>query len=108
MNSIVVWVVKSRHIKPNNFYVKVDGSDFYTAYWVANKSSEQQATSLVLETCDELILGQVEIEEVIEYSGQQISNIPEVDTVIKEAKEKHVIPNDTQLAAWISSQGGMW
>lgn len=108
MNSTVVWIIKSKHINPDSFYVRVDGSDFYTAYWIANTSCEQQATSLVLETCDELVLGQVEIEEVIEYSCQQISNIPEVDTAIKEAKEKHVIPNDTQLAAWISSQGGMW
>mgnify|MGYP001553663662 CR=1 FL=1 len=35
-----------------------------------------------------------------------LSNIPEVDTAIKEAKEKYVTPNDVQLAAWISSQGG--
>ncbi|HTF96672.1 MAG TPA: hypothetical protein VL995_11110 [Cellvibrio sp.] len=37
-----------------------------------------------------------------------LSTIPKVDTAIKAAKEKYVTPNDTQLAAWISSQGGMW
>lgn len=102
------WIIKSQHLNPNNFYVKVDGSDFYTAYWVANTSSSQQAISLTLETSDELDLGQTEIQETIEYSGQQISNIPEVDAAIHAATEKHTISGDVQLAAWVSSQGGKW
>ena len=108
MNATGTWIIKSKHFNPNDFYVKVDGSDFYTAYWIANASSDQQATSLTLEACEELDLGQVEIQEAIEYSGQQISNMPEVDAAIKTAKEKYASPNEAQLAAWVSSQGGKW
>ncbi|AQT61079.1 hypothetical protein [Cellvibrio sp. PSBB023] len=102
------WIIKSKHLNPNNFYVKVDGSDFYTAYWVANTSNSQQAISLTLETSDELDLGQTEIQETIEYSGQQISNTPEVDAAIHAAIAKHTISGDVQLAVWVSSQGGKW
>ncbi|HEY8939153.1 MAG TPA: hypothetical protein VIM59_03145 [Cellvibrio sp.] len=103
-----IWIVKSKHINPNGFYLKVDNSDCYTAYWIANTSSDQQAISLVLETSEELDLGQVEIQEAIEYSGQQISNVPEVDTAIKAAKEKFTAYGDVQLAAWVTSLGGKW
>ncbi len=103
-----IWIVKSKHINPNGFYVKVDNSDFYTAYWIANTSSDQRAISLVLETSEELDLGQVEIQEAVEYSGQQISNMPEVDAAIKAAKEKHKAFGDAQLAAWVTSLGGKW
>ena len=108
MSKKSIWIIKTKHIKPNNFYVKVDGSDFYTAYWIANTSNEQQAISLVLETCTELDLGQVEIQDIIKYSGQQISNVSEVDTAIKVAKEKHAASGEAQLAAWITSLGGKW
>jgi hypothetical protein len=43
---VSIWIIKTKHIKPNGFYVKVDNSDFYTAYWTANTSSDQQAISL--------------------------------------------------------------
>lgn len=108
MNAIRTWIIKSKHLNPNGFYVKVDASDFYIAYWVANTSNSQQAISLTLETSDELDLGQTEIQETIEYSGQQISNTPEVDAAIHAAMEKHTISGDVQLAAWVSSQGGKW
>lgn len=108
MSATGIWIIKSKHLNPNDFYVKVDGSDFYTAYWVANASSGQQATSLALEACEELDLGQVEIQEASEYSDQQISNIPEVDAAIKAATEKYAASGEAQLAAWVSSQGGKW
>lgn len=103
-----VWIIKSKHIDPNGFYVKLDDSDFYIAYWIANTSSDQRAISLVLETSEELDLGQIEIQEAIEYSGQQISNMPEVDAAIKAAKEKFTASGDVQLAAWVTSLGGKW
>lgn len=103
-----VWIIKSKHIDPNGFYVNLDDSDFYIAYWIANTSSDQQATLLTLEACVELDLGQVEIQEVIEYSGQQISSMPEVDAAIKAAKEKYKAFDDVQLVAWVTSLGGKW
>lgn len=103
-----IWIIKSRHINPNDFYVKVDGSDFYSAYWVANTQSDEQARSMALETSEELVLGQVEILEAIAYTGQSISNKPEVNAAIKAAVEKYTAPNEIQLAAWISSQGRLW
>lgn len=104
MNATATWIVESKHLDPNDFYVKVDGSDFYTAYWVANASNDQQAISLALEASEELDLGETEIQEAIEYSGQQISNTAEVDAAIG----KYTISEDIQLAAWISYQGGKW
>lgn len=108
MNATGIWIIKSKHLNPNDFYVKVDGSDFYTAFWVVNAPSDQQATSMTLEACEELDLGQFEIQEAIEFSDQHISDIPEVDTAIKTAIEKYSGSNDAQLAAWVSSQGGKW
>ena len=108
MNATGIWIIKSKHLNPNDFYVKVDGSDFYTAYWVANAASDQQATSLTLEASDELDLGQTEIQEATVYTGQQLSSVPEIETAIKAAVEKYATSNEAQLAAWVSSQGGKW
>lgn len=108
MKATATWIIKSKHLNPNDFYVKVDGSDFYTAYWIANATNNEHATSLALEASDELDLGDVEIQEATEYSGQQISNIPEVNAAIETAKEKYAASNEAQLAVWVSSQGGKW
>jgi hypothetical protein len=108
MTATGTWIIKSKHLNPNDFYVKVDGSDFYTAYWVANAASDQQATSLTLEASDELDLGQTEIQEAIVYTGQQLSSVPEIDSAIKAAVEKYAASSEAQLAAWVSSQGGKW
>jgi NurA-like 5'-3' nuclease len=108
MNVTGTWIIKSRHINPNAFYVRVDGSDFYTAYWVANTQHDEQARSMALEASEELVLGQVEILEGIIYSGQLISNEPEVDAAINAAVGKYTTLNEVHLAAWISSQGGLW
>lgn len=108
MSKRETWIIKSKHIKPNDFYVKVDGSDFYTAYWVAKAANKEQARSLALEACEELDLGEVNIQEVIEFSGQRIFGVLEIDLVIAAAIEKFSASREAQLAAWVSSQGRRW
>lgn len=108
MSATGTWIIKSRHINPNAFYVRVDGSDFYTVYWVANTQDDEQARSMALEASVELVLGQVEILEAIIYTGQLISDEPKVNAAIKAAAGKYTTLNEVHLAAWISSQGGLW
>lgn len=108
MSAPKIWIVTSRHINPNDFYVKVDGSEFYTAYWVANTNSASTAEASVIEATEELDLGQVEIQHTADYLGQSFSDIAEVNIAIEAAVEKYKDSNETQLAAWISSQGGKW
>lgn len=108
MRAIGTWIIKSRHTNPNDFYVRVDGSDFYTAYWVAKAADNEQAKSLALEACEELDLGEVDIQEVTGYSGQKVSGTQEIDSAIEAAVEKFSAAGEAQLAAWVSSQGGKW
>lgn len=108
MSAPKIWIVTSRHINPNDFYVKVDGSEFYTAYWVANVDSASKAEASVVEATEELDLGQVEIKGSADYSGQSFSDIEAVNTAIKEAVERYKDFSEAQLAAWVSSQGGKW
>ncbi len=108
MSAKGTWIIKSKHINPNDFYVKVDGSEFYTAYWVVKAANDEQARSLALEACEELDLGVVDIEDVIGYAGQKISGAQDVDSAIETAVVKFAESNEAQLAAWISSQGGKW
>lgn len=108
MSAKRTWIIKSKHINPNDFYVKVDGSESYTAYWITKAANDEQARSLALEACEELDLGEVDIEDVIEYSGKKISGAPDVDSAIEAAVVKFAESNEAQLAAWVSSQGGKW
>lgn len=108
MTALQLWVVTSKHTNPNDFYVKVDGSEFYTAYWVANTQSATDAEASVMEAADELDLGEVEIVGIACFTGQAFSEVSGVDGAIHAAAEKHKNSREAQLAAWVSSQGGKW
>lgn len=108
MSATDIWIVKSRHTNPNNFYVKVDGSEFYIAYWRAIAQNEQQAHLLVLEASEELVLGNTEIIEATDYQEHLIEDTTEVQDAINSAVEKFKESNETQLAAWITANGGLW
>lgn len=108
MENLTIWIIESRHKNPNDFYVKVDGSDYYKGFWVANAKSIPLANELMMEACAELDLGTVEI--VATTTAARMS-----DATPKEAREKikHLVDQikakeDVQLAAWISSNGGLW
>jgi hypothetical protein len=108
MNAQKTWIVKSRHINPNDFYVKVDGSDFYTAFWKTSANSEQEACALALQASDELELGDAEIIEATVYAAQWVADTAEVNGRIDLMVDKYKESSETQLAAWVSSAGGLW
>lgn len=110
MPELSIWIVESKHENPNSFYVKVDGSSYYTSVWVANTNSLSSANKLTIEACAELDLGNVEIVHttpLIEIESEtRISN--ELKERIKTLAEQIHDQEDVQMAAWISSNGGLW
>lgn len=108
MNAQKTWIVKSRHTNPNDFYVKVDGSDFYTAFWKTSANSDQEACALALEASDELDLGHTEIIEARVYAAQWVADTAEVNVRINLMVGRYKESSKTQLAAWVSSAGRLW
>ncbi len=108
MTNLTIWIIESKHKNPNNFYVKVDGSDYYTGFWVAKTESIASAKELMLEACDELDLGDIEI--IRTTTAIELSNtIPkEIEDKIDHLSKQITDQKDVQLAAWISSNGGLW
>lgn len=102
------WIIVSRHVNPNDFYVKVDGSDFYTAFWIASSKTKEAALSLVHETICELDLGEAEITEAGLYCADHLIKNTGVAEGIQDSIEKLEDREDVQLAAWVSSEGGLW
>ena len=43
MTALQLWVVTSKHTNPNDFYVKVEGSEIYTDYLVEKTQSDTDA-----------------------------------------------------------------
>ena len=108
MSELDIWVAITKQVSPNDLYVKIDGSNFYTAYWVVLSKSEERAQSLVIETSGELVLGETEILTLSLYDdGSQVH-----DEIITERArsliEKLPDHEDAQISAWVSSNGGLW
>lgn len=103
-----VWIIECKHEDPNGFYVKVDGSPYYTGFWLAREESLLSANRLMTETSSELALGKTTITTTALY--------PEIgDSIPKEVKERVVAladkltnKKDIRLAAWILSSGEIW
>ena len=108
MSNFRLWVVESRQTSPNDFYVKVDGSEFYTAYWVVRSSSKQRAEELVLEASEELVLGDTEIIETQPYEQDALIKDETLMERIRLMSTKLSEQEDAQLGAWVSSDGGLW
>jgi hypothetical protein len=108
INAQETWIVKSKHINPNDFFVKVDGSDFYTAFWKASANSEGEACVLALEASDELGLGDTEVIEAAVHAPNCVSDTAEVNARIDLMVDKYRESSETQLVAWVSSSGGIW
>lgn len=108
MTDLKIWIIESKHKNPNDFYVKVDGSDNYTGFWVANTESIASANELMMEACNDLDLGTAEIihtSTVTELSDAVQNEVKEkINSLASQLKGKE----DVQLAAWISSNGGLW
>ncbi len=101
------WVVLSKQVNPDSFYVKVDGADHYEAYWAVNAPSREEATSLATEVAEELVLGETEIISVDKYDPENISDA-EIRQRIAEKFGSLGEDDDIQLAAWVSPKGGLW
>ncbi|WP_041599065.1 hypothetical protein [Hahella chejuensis] len=108
MNSLRLWIVQSKQTNPSDFYVRVENSEFYSAYWIARSSSTQRAEALVLETAEELALGDTEIIKTQPYDPEALIKDAMVTAKIRSMSTKLRGQEDAQLAAWISSEGRLW
>ncbi len=108
MSELNIWVAESKQIDPNDFYVKVDGSDFYTAYWVVCSSSKEKAQKLVIDVSEELVLGETEIIGLQLYTSEALVKNEEITERIQQLVDKFQDQEDAQIAAWVSSSGGLW
>lgn len=107
MSKAIQWVVQTKHVNPDDFYVKTDGSEEYSAYWIANAPSAEEAQAITLETAADLELGQSKwvastaFAEDIETGSQAIkSQLLETAAQFKEAMA-------ARLAAWVSQNGAV-
>lgn len=107
MKTSKIWIIESAHINPHDFYIDLDGSPSYKAYWVAQTKSEQEAEQLTQATAAELELGDINIIQTTLYSENTQVELPDVLTRIKDIVSHFEDYEDVQLAAWISSEGGL-
>lgn len=103
-----IWIIKSIQTNPNALYVKVDGSEFYIAIWVACAKNKEEALSTTSAAISELELGETEV--IVVYSYDQ-SDKQENRVITERVADTIKILNgqeDVQLAVWSTSNGGIW
>lgn len=108
MTDLKIWIIKSRHKDPNDLYVKIDGSNHYFGFWVASARSFASAENLMTEAANDLNLGKISVVKIVLFDelGDITSNeIKERITMLTKKLERR---EDVQLAAWVSSNGGLW
>lgn len=108
MSENVIWIIKSKQTNPNDFYVRVDGSEFYIAFWVASSQSKEEALSMTKVAIAELDLGETESIEAYPYNNQFSSENNEISVKIEKLIESLNNQFDVQLAAWVPEKGGVW
>ena len=108
MSDLNLWIVKSTHKNPEDFYVKVDDSDCYTAYWVVRASDEVAVSRLVEEGSSELEFGAIEVNQIYQYPSDFSVNDASIKQSVDEGVNKLGDGEDAQLGAWISENGGLW
>lgn len=108
MSNLAIWVARAVHKDPSDFYVKVDGSDYYTAYWAIRASDRDAASSLVGHVAAELELGSVEVSQIYQYPNELDFSDEAVRRQIEERVSKLDEREDAQLGAWVSKNGGLW
>lgn len=108
MNDFSLWVVESAHTNPTDFYVRVDGSDIYIAYWIVCSSSEGRAQQLASQVSEELLLGNTETIAIYPYRPGDLVKDDNVTARMGKISTKFSAQEDIQLAAWITSEGGLW
>lgn len=108
MKGLAIWIIESDHKNPNDFYVRTDESEHYTALWVAYAHSIESANALLQEASAELELGETSIIRTSPVADYQ-DDIPDrAKAKIQELAKKIKDTEDVQMAAWISSNGGLW
>lgn len=107
MTSLQIWIIESSHTNPDDFFVELDGSPSYKAYWVAQTDSVQEAERLTRDIAGELELGEVKIVQTILYVENTIIESAEVTARIEDIVNNFQHYEDAQMAAWISSEGGL-
>ena len=105
MNTLENWVVETKHTKPNDLYVKVDGSDYYISYWAIKAPGKEKAIQLATEAAEELDLGETEIVTSYQYAPKSINNT-EIQESIEEIFSK-LTEQDVRMGAWFSPTGGI-
>lgn len=76
--------------------------------WIVSTTSRDSALSTVHEAVTELELGKTEIVDANLYTSDYSITDPAVLKKIESMIERVGNHEDTQLAAWISSNGGLW
>jgi len=108
MNTPKPWVAVTQQINPNDFYVRVDDSDFYIAYWVVLSTSQDSAHDLVMTVAEELLLGETSILDVSQYQPGDNIHSEAVTQRVQDLIAKLANQEGAQIAAWISEHGGLW
>jgi hypothetical protein len=107
MTDLQIWIIESAHVNPDNFFVELDGSPSYKAYWVAQTHSAQEAEKLTRDIAGELELGEVKIVQTVLYAANSIIESEDVTARIEDIVSNFQHYEDAQMAAWISSEGGL-
>lgn len=107
MTNLQIWIIESTHMNPEDFFVELDGSPSYKAYWVAQTHSAQEAEKLTRDIAGELELGEIKIVQTILYEENLIIESEDITARITDIVSNFQHYEDAQLAAWISSNGGL-
>jgi len=108
MDNNPLWVIETKHIDPNDFYVKVDGSPFYTAYWVARSADKKGVELLLINVISDLVLGKHEVISISHPDVNFVVGNSEINSRVNDGFGMLSGAEDIQLAAWITVKGGLW
>lgn len=107
MSKAIQWVVQTKHTNPDDFYVKTDGSEEYSAYWIANAPSAEEAQTIALETAADLELGQSTwVASTLFAEDLHIGNYAIKTQLIATAAQCDEAMA-ARLAAWVSQNGAV-
>lgn len=106
MDTNPLWVIETKQIAPSNFYVKVDGSDYYSAFWVARAADRDQMLEMLNEAISDLDLGETEIISTTQLKEFTSTNV-EILNDINEYLDGFGDGDKVRLAVWVSSNGGI-
>lgn len=104
MDNNPLWVIETKQMNPSDFYIRVDGSKYYTAFWVARAADQEHVKLLLERVVLELDLGDTEIVGISLYSNLQIERA-DILADLNEFVNDFGLGEKINLAVWVSSNG---